>query len=476
MQIVISWVSFYYDFDDTKLVNSDGPSVALHNTFFDPEIHQKHLILNPTAADPRGEHLQNWLHRHYPTRDIGLESFDINVFNYRELKQACENLLEKLTNQGFNQFDILYSNGTTPMRTVWVLLKLEGRFRIRLIQGKDRLMHDPAKDEAPFVEILLDKSVFPHRLQAIEAAPKPKELCFPDTLTRIYALATRAAIHEELPVLIRGESGTGKEFLARHVHDHSSRRGKKFIAVNIASISDTLLESRLFGYVKGAFTGADQDTDGFFQQANGGTLFLDEIGDISQAMQVALLRVIQQQEITPVGSTLSLKINVRIIAATHQPLEERCASGRFRWDLYYRLSVATLDLPPLREYPLRERRQFLEHHLRRVRGQFQTSLRLDQAVADWFDAYDFPGNHRQMYNLLVHFAVFCDNTASLADLVRAIRGPAEEADYSLAAAERKHILQVWQQCGQNLSLTAKTLEISLNTLKAKLRSYQGLIG
>jgi two-component system response regulator PilR (NtrC family) len=207
------------------------------------------------------------------------------------------------------------------------------------------------------------------------------------------------------PAMVQGESGTGKELVARAIHDVSARAAAPFIAVNCGAIPEHLLEAEFFGYRKGAFTGANEDRDGFFQAAQGGTLFLDEIGDLPLAMQSKLLRVIQERSARPVGAVVEMPINVRVVSATHKDLAEEVAAGRFRQDLYYRLNVIQIRVPPLRER-LEDLAPICEALLERIArdaGQWPPP-RLAAEAFDDLTHYAFPGNVRELENLL-HRAV-----------------------------------------------------------------------
>jgi two-component system response regulator HydG len=201
-------------------------------------------------------------------------------------------------------------------------------------------------------------------------------------------------------VLLLGESGTGKELLARAIHDRSARHGRPFLAINCSALSDTLLESELFGHVRGAFSGASTSRLGVFEEASGGTLFLDEIGDISAAMQVRLLRALQEGEIKPVGSTEIRKVDVRVVAATNRDLEAAVKAGIFRQDLYYRLHVVPLELPALRER--REDVPLLVHHfLRRYAEKFGKPVtQVSPAALEALQAHSWPGNVRELENVV----------------------------------------------------------------------------
>ena len=210
------------------------------------------------------------------------------------------------------------------------------------------------------------------------------------------------------PISITGESGSGKELAAREIHINSPRADKAFIAVNCGAIPDTLMEAEFFGYRKGAFTGANEDRDGFFQAANGGTLLLDEVADLPLAMQVKLLRVIQERSVRKLGDNTEEPIDVRIISATHQDLAECVAQGKFRQDLFYRLNVINLALPPLRN-----RRDDIallaEAILARISHQHSLHASLSPQALEALCAYDFPGNVRELENILERALAFSSN-------------------------------------------------------------------
>jgi two-component system response regulator GlrR len=254
----------------------------------------------------------------------------------------------------------------------------------------------------------------------------------------------RLAAQSEASLLIQGESGTGKELLARAIHRASPRHAKPFVAINCSAIPAELLESELFGHVKGAFTGAGRDHPGLFQSAEGGTVFLDEIGDMPAQLQVKLLRVLQEGEVRAVGSTETRPVNVRILSATHRNLEEAIVSGEFREDLYYRLNVVTLPLPPLRErredIPLLARHflaELTEKYPRRIHGFAPDAL-------DMLTAADWPGNIRQLHNVLEQCVALCTTSTIPASLVaRALRDkPAEIQPLAEArsAFEREYLI------------------------------------
>lgn len=222
----------------------------------------------------------------------------------------------------------------------------------------------------------------------------------------VYKLIAHAA-RSDATVLITGESGTGKELTARAIHDFSERKVKPFIAVNCSGLTDTLLESELFGHAKGSFTGANADHAGLFEAANGGTLFLDELASTSQAFQASLLRVLQSGEVRRVGSTQTHRVNVRIIGASNAPLRELAESGGFRADLFYRLSVLTLELPPLRQRA-DDIELLAQHFLRRNSSDNQPLLLTEEALQA-LRSHVFPGNVRELENALKRAAALCVN-------------------------------------------------------------------
>ncbi len=228
-------------------------------------------------------------------------------------------------------------------------------------------------------------------------------------MAKVLDMARKVAASES-SVLIRGESGTGKEVLAQVLHENSARAGKPIIRVHCAALTPSLLESELFGHVKGAFTGAHQDRMGRFEAANGGTLFLDEIGDISLDTQIKLLRVLQERCFEPVGSVRTVHVDVRLITATHQNLEQLIESGKFREDLFYRLNVIRLELPPLRE----RREDILElslHFLRRAAKRMGKPLsHIEDEALQPLERYHWPGNIRELENVIERAVVMAEGT------------------------------------------------------------------
>jgi len=282
-------------------------------------------------------------------------------------------------------------------------------------------------------------------------------------------------------VLITGETGTGKELIARAIHSYSDRAAQRFVAVNCSALAEGVLESELFGHVKGAFTGAAGSRPGLFREADRGSVFLDEIGDISPGMQSRLLRVLQEREITPVGADVPVRVNVRVLAATHQDLDTLVRQGRFREDLFYRLNVVRIALPPLRER-LQDLPLLVHHFLRNLASQHgRAPVALDPAAEALLLGYAWPGNIRELQNVLERALVLAAQgvigpehlPAELRDRARlAAPPPGESADpLSLAEVEKRHVLAVLRASQGNRERAARVLGISRRTLLRMLQRW-----
>ncbi|MEM6691636.1 MAG: sigma-54 dependent transcriptional regulator [Planctomycetota bacterium] len=304
-----------------------------------------------------------------------------------------------------------------------------------------------------------------------------------DVVDRVRRIAATDAT-----VLITGENGTGKEVIAQAIHQNSQRREKRIVALNTGAIAENLVESELFGHVKGSFTDAVSDREGSFKFANGGSLFLDEVGDMPMSTQIKLLRVLEESRITPVGGNKSIKVNVRLISATNRPLDELVAAGHFREDLYHRIKVVTIELPALRErrediIPLMDhfRKQFIREH-NRPQARFSTD------VTKRFFAYDWPGNVRQLRNFVETMVVLdqdenldvddlppeLSESSDLPDISvveESVGGPSELIGQPLAVIERWAIEETLKLTSGNREEAAKRLGIGARTLYRRLDAY-----
>jgi len=305
-----------------------------------------------------------------------------------------------------------------------------------------------------------------------------------DRIRQVFAVMDRL-LDNAIPVLIEGESGTGKELVARAIHYNGARRDRAFVAVNCGAIPANLLESELFGHVRGAFTGATHDKKGLFEAAHGGTLLLDELGELPLEMQVKLLRVLQNGEIKKVGSTRDIKVDVRIVAATNRRLEEEVAGGRFREDLYYRLSVVPIQLPPLRDRA-DDIPQLVQHFISKNQQSGLGSVTAISAQAlTLLKRYDWPGNVRQLEMVLKNASLFAEGDTlqprdfeSFPDIVsspRASIGKASLSGKSLAEIEREAIIAALQDNRGNKKRSAEQLGIDRRTLYNKLKAYNIMI-
>ena len=289
------------------------------------------------------------------------------------------------------------------------------------------------------------------------------------------ALVARVAEHNTT-VLITGESGTGKEVIARAIHRASPRAGRAFVGINCAAIPEALLESELFGHVRGAFTGASGDKTGLFEAATGGTLLLDEIGELPTGLQAKLLRVLQEGEIRRVGDQKTRKVDVRVLAATARDLEEETRTGRFREDLFYRINVVAIELPPLRE-----RRADIAPLARlfaaRLAKRFARPLSLSDAALTWLEEREWPGNVRELENAIERAAVLSDKETLEPDDFSHTPQPTPNAsavgtlEDAVADAERRVITAALAESNGNRREAAQRLGVSLRTLFYKIERY-----
>jgi two-component system response regulator AtoC len=302
-------------------------------------------------------------------------------------------------------------------------------------------------------------------------------------MRRALQVAGKVALHPS-PVLLTGASGTGKELVARLIHRESPRSGRPFIPVNCGGIPEQLLESEFFGHVKGSFTGADRDREGLFEAADGGTLFLDEVGELSPALQVKLLRALQEGEIRRVGSTETRRMDVRIISATNRDLEAAVEEGEFREDLYYRLAVVPIHLPQLRSR--QEEIPELVHHLleRQARRMGVAVEGVEPDAMETLLAYPWPGNVRELENVLERALVLSEGPRiRVEDLPESVRVPSPEAplpgvdadDLSVkrqGARLEKHLIELaLDRTGGNKTQAAELLDLSPRALRYKIQEY-----
>ena len=305
-----------------------------------------------------------------------------------------------------------------------------------------------------------------------------------EPMQRIYA-TIEAVSQNKSNILISGENGTGKELVARAIHAKSALKDKPFVAINCGALAETLLESQLFGHRRGSFTGAIDDHEGVFQAADGGTLFLDEIAEVSPSLQVKFLRAIQEKEVTPLGTTRPIKVDVRLIAATNRDLEERMRTGRFRADLFYRLNVVSIVMPPLRQRP-DDIPLLVQHFVEEFSKAYGVEpKRVSGAAMERLTAYSWPGNVRELQNAIERaFALSPAPEIALEDLPPAILADAEGAAAEPAAEglalaqplpledlEKLNIAAALKRSGGNKNEAARMLGIDRQRLYRKIEKY-----
>jgi len=384
----------------------------------------------------------------------------------------------------------VYMPGTTGLEIPVLVNELNLNIPTILITGQDDLsttikaMQKGAYDYLPKpLDLLLLKSIIERALSTQELSDHLGMIL--EENTRDYKLENVIIGHDarmveifktignvsrsNVTVLIEGESGTGKELIARAIHYNSPTKAEPFIGVNCTALTETLLESELFGHIKGSFTGAVTDKRGKFELAYGGTIFLDEIGDISPTFQVKLLRVIQERQFEPVGGDKTIKMNARVIAATNRDLAKEVTDGRFREDLYYRLNVVSINVPPLRERK-EDIPMLVTHLLHQINEDLHTKvLKISDAAMHRIVKHSWPGNIRELQNMLTRAIVLTKSDVldeSLLPILSSKPMSHSEVNWerTLAEVEDEHIQLVFEKTGGNRAKTAKILGVSKPTI------------
>lgn len=471
-RILISWLTPQADFSieaNKRVVNKQGSNYIFHKYFFDYDCH---ILLSSAKQDNTSlDFMLNTLEKDFPTHHIKTRYIDLqDLIDTNEILSKVQPILLEHKD---DQIDLFFSPGTAAMRLAWFILHQNLGLDTRLIQTRPPKNGQAGKPEKLFIQIEKDqlpRSVIIRQQEQHQSKKSIDDYCYTKSIIPIYQQAKRVATADRGNILILGASGTGKEHLAKYIHEHSARKDMPFVVVNCSAFGDNLLESRLFGYKKGSFTGATTNHKGFFEQANGGTIFLDEIGDISPYMQQSLLRVLQNQEITPIGGQPK-QINVRIITATNKDLLAECKKEAFRWDLYYRIAVMDLELPKLINRSLQERKKLIKFFIQQKAELLtKTPLILSKAVEQLLMDYTFPGNIRELENLIERIYLLADDIVELEHLPTRLQSPTMKEAIKLVDVEQEHILKIYKQTNYNKTQTAQKLGISLNKLKRRLET------
>lgn len=405
--------------------------------------------------------------------------------NFGEIYEAVVAVVEGCLSEYGSDVKLTFhlSPGTPAMAAVWILLA-KTRYQAELIESSVeegvKTANVPFDISADYIPSLLQKS--DELLQRLSSGLSPDAPEFDQIIHRslpmhrLIAKARKIAVRS-VPVLIEGESGTGKELLARAIHKASLRSGKPFIAVNCGAIPSELVESEFFGHKKGSFTGATEDRKGYFEAANGGTLFLDEIGELPLKAQVKILRVLQEKEVSRIGETRCNPVDVRIIAATNRSLLQEVSEHRFRADLYYRLAVAVLQLPPLRERE-GDISLLIDHFLDQINTESKGEpgyirKNISANAKNLMLAYPWPGNARELFNVMYRAAIWSSEKNITEQDLREILPPLHEAPTEtagkltlnkcvnlpdlLANITRQHLIKALEVTGGNKTKAAKLL-------------------
>lgn len=478
--VLISWVALNNDFVLNE-VNRNGPNFSFHTHFFS-EFDRHILLCTESESDnySKGLRLFSEIRKSFPLHDVDLRILPIaqkDVINFNLIRTAIYPITLEFNSDVLSFF---VSPGTPTMQVVWYFIHLENKRNTRLIQtikSEDSASGNPTLFEINFEDSPISEFLLMHEnslsFKYNVAKESSYEFLITESLIPIFKLVHEIALSQKTTVLIQGETGTGKEFIAKEIRRLSARSKKPYRAINCGAISPDLLESRLFGYEKGAFNNALKTTNGYFHVVDNGTIFLDEIGDINPQMQIALLRLLQEGEIQKVGSNDIEKVDVRIIAATNKNLYEECEQGRFRWDLYYRLCIAEIILPPLRQRSAKEivlLLDFFNHKFHELLGKKRKLLQFSAETMSILVEHYWPGNIRELQNLVERCYAYGLEIIKPNDLPDTFKSKNIKHSLVLEDVIRKHIKNVVLMTQGNLTRAKELLDLgSINTIKKYLK-------
>ena len=479
-KILLSWIAIKNDFlirnkkgemsipKDT-LFNMEGPHINLYKHFPDFDIHYLFYSANSEKEEESGRFLRfaKYLEEESGKKVILKRMIISDVIDVSEIKGKMRDFIqEKFYNR---EIEIFINPGTPAMQTAWYLIGTE-LDNVKLFNIREA-RHTESQKKPEKRPIKIESSEYARTVNMIEVSRNRggREPLKTKSYEDVYEKARKLGGNINSTVLIQGETGTGKEILAQHIHQHSARNRKKMVSINCAAYQGDLLESRLFGYEKGAFTGADQLTKGVFEKANGSTLFLDEIGDITPHMQVTLLRALQERKISRIGSVKEIEIDVRIVAATNKNLWEMCKKGDFRFDLFFRLAIAELTLPSFSFLPKMEKKKWIEYFLIAKQEDIgrKNTLELSKKVWNILLSHPFIGNIRELEAIIESFYVFCTEVDIVTEefVIDRIAETDKDISPSLNSVIDIYMMKILKQCNGSVARSAKILGRNEGTVR-----------
>lgn len=485
MKTIVTWIGFNEDFlplkDELIQINALGFTNSIHKDIYDQYHFKQHLILTTTDKsgqlspflEQKKKMLQSFLKGFYPKHTIefletGIDKSDLQ--NFPIIESQLRSFLQ--SRDPSEDIHVIAGTGPTAVGMAWCTLSLsmEKRLSLHVMQLP---MYAPGgkvstlKEIRPTLNKLLDDKLREYHFNE----DLPSDIYIDEIVNREYAKARALASAIDINILILGETGCGKDRLAEDIVKRSPLNSSKYKPINCASLPDDLLYSELFGHVKGAFTGANHDRTGLFEECNGGTLFLDEIGDMSKFMQQSLLRAIENKQIKRLGSNEIIKdVKVRIIAATNNDLYEKCKKGDFRWDLYYRLgSTIEIELQPYRSRTVDGRNRVLDYYLKKNETRWKRKINITTGATKIISQYNFPGNFREISSFVNGLFALGEPTITEAMLPKRFMDIEANLDESYETVLKLHCIAMYNKYKFDIAATCKALGYKNSTqLKNKL--------